>query len=66
MRLIWTGHIARVRDVKNVYRILMEIPLFKRPLIRLRKWCDDNIKMDLREVVRKVGKIKVKFSLCFN
>jgi hypothetical protein len=35
---------------RNVYRILMGKPEEKNPLIRPRRRCVDNIKMDLREI----------------
>jgi hypothetical protein len=35
------------REKRNVYRILMGNPEGKRPLGRLRRGCEDNIKMDL-------------------
>jgi hypothetical protein len=44
----WAGHIARMGEKKNVYRILMGKPEGKRPLGRRCRWVD-NIKMDLRE-----------------
>jgi hypothetical protein len=35
----------------NAYRVLVGKPEGKRPLGRLRRRLDDNIKMDLREIV---------------
>jgi hypothetical protein len=35
---------------RNAYRILVGRPEGKSPLRRPRRWCVDNIKMDLREV----------------
>jgi hypothetical protein len=43
-RMRWAGHVARMGETRNAYRILMG----KRPLGRPR-WVD-NIKMDLREI----------------
>jgi hypothetical protein len=47
-RMRWAGHVARMRENRNAYRILVGNPEGKRPL-RLR-WVD-NIKMDLRKIV---------------
>jgi hypothetical protein len=35
---------------RNAYRILAETPEGKRPLGRPRRWWEDNIRMDLREI----------------
>jgi hypothetical protein len=45
----WTGYIARMGDMRNVYKILVGRPEGKRPLGRHRHRWEDNIKMDLRE-----------------
>jgi len=46
----WAGHVARLRDRRGVYRVLVGKPEGKRPLGRPRcKW-DDNIKTNLQEV----------------
>jgi len=48
----WAGNVARVGDKRGVYRVLMGKPEGKRPLWRLiRRW-EDNIKMDFQEVGR--------------
>jgi hypothetical protein len=47
-RMMWAGHVARMREKRNAYRILVGKPEGKRPLGRHR-WVD-NIKMDLREI----------------
>jgi hypothetical protein len=39
-----------MRDRRGTYRVLMGKPVGKRPLGRLRRRWDDNIKMDLQEV----------------
>jgi hypothetical protein len=49
-RMRWAGHVARMGDMGNTYRILVEKPEEKRPLGRPRRRCVDNIKMDLREI----------------
>jgi hypothetical protein len=49
-RMRWAGHIARMWEKRNAYRILVGKPEGKRPLgIPRRRWVD-NIKMDLREI----------------
>ncbi|KAJ4427890.1 hypothetical protein ANN_23898 [Periplaneta americana] len=49
-RLRWAGHVARMGEYKNAYRVLVGRPEGKRPLGKLRSRWEDNIKMDLREV----------------
>ncbi|KAJ4452201.1 hypothetical protein ANN_03719, partial [Periplaneta americana] len=49
-RLRWAGHVARMSESKNAYRVLVGRPEGKRPLERPRRRWEDNIKMDLRKV----------------
>jgi hypothetical protein len=49
-RMRWAGHVARMGEKKNAYRILMGKPEGRRPLERPRRRWVDNIKMDLREL----------------
>ncbi|KAJ4447071.1 hypothetical protein ANN_09060 [Periplaneta americana] len=49
-RLRWTGHVARMGESRNAYRVLVGRPEGKRPLGSSRRRWEDNIKMDLREV----------------
>ncbi|KAJ4444371.1 hypothetical protein ANN_06163 [Periplaneta americana] len=49
-RLRWAGHVARMGESRNAYRVLVGRPEGKRPLGRPRHRWEDNIKMDLREV----------------
>jgi hypothetical protein len=49
-RMRWAGHVARIREKRNAYRILVGKPKGKRPLGRPRRRWVDNIKMDLREI----------------
>jgi hypothetical protein len=44
------GHIARMGEKRNAYRILVGKPGGKRPLGRPRRRWVNNIKMDLREI----------------
>jgi hypothetical protein len=46
----WAGHVARMGEKRNAYRILMGKPEGKRSLGRQRRRWVDNIKMDLREI----------------
>jgi hypothetical protein len=46
-RMIWAGHVARMWERRNAYRILVGKPEGKRPLGRPRHRWMDNIKMDL-------------------
>jgi hypothetical protein len=49
-RMRWTGHVARIGERRNVYRLLVGKPEGKRPLRRPgRRWLD-NIRMDLVQV----------------
>jgi hypothetical protein len=49
-RMRWAGHVARMGEKKNAYRILVGKPEGKRPVGRPRRRWVDNIKMDLREI----------------
>jgi hypothetical protein len=48
-RMRWAGHVARMGDKWNGYRIIMGKPEGKRPLGRPRRRWGDNTRMDLRE-----------------
>jgi hypothetical protein len=49
-RVRWAGRMARMREGRGVYRILVGRPGGRRPLGRPRRRWEDNIKMDLREM----------------
>jgi hypothetical protein len=49
-RMRWEGHVARMGEKRNVYRLLVGKPEGKRPLGRSRRSWIDNIKMDLLEI----------------
>jgi hypothetical protein len=49
-RMRWAGHVARIGEKINAYRILVGKPEGKRPSRRQRHRWVDNIKMDLREI----------------
>jgi hypothetical protein len=46
----WAGHVARMGEGRNLYRVLVGKPEGKRPLGRPRRRWEDEIKMDLREI----------------
>jgi hypothetical protein len=48
--MIWAGHVARMGETRNAYKILVGKPEGKKPLGRLRHRWVDNIKMDLRDI----------------
>jgi hypothetical protein len=47
-RMRWAGHVARMGEKRNAYRILMGKPEGKRPIGKPRCRWVDNIKIDLR------------------
>jgi hypothetical protein len=49
-RMKWAVQVARMRERKGVYRVLIGKPEGKRPLGRPRHRWENNIKMDLQEV----------------
>jgi hypothetical protein len=49
-RMRWEGHLTRIGEKRNAYRLLVGKPEGKRPLGRLRRRCVDNIRMDLGKV----------------
>jgi hypothetical protein len=50
MSMRWEGHVARMGEKRNTYRLLVGKPEGRRPLGRPRHRWLDNIKMDLVEV----------------
>jgi hypothetical protein len=49
-RMRWTGHVAHMRLKRSAYRILVEKPKGRRPLVSPRHRWVGSIKMDLREI----------------
>jgi hypothetical protein len=49
-RMRWAGHVARMGEKRNVYRLLIGKPEGKRPLGRPRRRWINNVKMDLLEI----------------
>jgi len=45
----WEGHVARMGEVRNAYKILVGKPEGTRPLGRPRRIWEDNIRMNLKE-----------------
>ena len=48
--LRWAGHVARMEEGRNVFKILTGKPTGKRPLERPRRRWEENIRMDLEEI----------------
>jgi hypothetical protein len=49
-RMRWTGHVTRIADKRNAYRLFVGKAEGMRPLGRPRRRWVDNIKIDLREI----------------
>jgi hypothetical protein len=49
-RMRWAGHVARMGEGRNMYRVLVGKPEGKRPLEKPGRGWEDGIKMDLREI----------------
>jgi len=49
-RMRWVGHVARMRERRGVYRVLVEKPEGKRPLGKPKRRWEDSIKTDLQAV----------------
>jgi hypothetical protein len=64
-RMWWAGHVARIGEKRNVYRLVVGKPEGKRPLGRPRSRWIDNFKMDLLEigvtVVDWIGLAQVRY-----
>jgi hypothetical protein len=54
-RIRWAGHVARIGNIRNVYKGLVRRPQRKRKLGIPRHIWDNNIKMNLKEVGRGHG-----------
>jgi hypothetical protein len=55
-RIRWPGHVAHMGKSKCVCMVLVGKPEGRRPFGRLRRRCEDNIKMNLQEVERRAWK----------
>jgi hypothetical protein len=49
-RMRWAGHVARMGEGRDVYRVLVGKPEGKSPIWRPRRRWKDNIKTDIQEV----------------
>jgi hypothetical protein len=49
-RMRWAEHVARMGEMRGVYRVLVGKPEGKRPLGRSSRRWDDNIKIGIQEV----------------
>ena len=49
-RLRWAGHVARMEEGRNAFKILTGKPTRKRPFGRPRRRWEDNIRLDLEEI----------------
>jgi hypothetical protein len=49
-RMRWTGHVARMRSERKLYKVLVEKPEGKRPLERPRRRWENGIRMDLKSI----------------
>ena len=49
-RLRWAGHVVRMEEGRDPFKILTGKPTGKRPLGRPRRRWEDNIRMDLKEI----------------
>ena len=54
-RLRWAGHLARMEECRSAFKILTGKPTGKRPLGKLRRRWEDNIRMDLEEIDINAG-----------
>jgi hypothetical protein len=49
-KMRWSRHVARVREMRSVYRIFIGKPEGKRPLARPRRRWEDNVRKYLEEI----------------
>ena len=50
-RLIWAGHVDRMEECRNAFKILIWKPMRKRSLERRRRRRLDNVRMELSEII---------------
>jgi hypothetical protein len=48
-KMMWEEHVARMREERKVYKVLVGTPEGERPLGRPRRMWEDGIRIDLRE-----------------
>jgi hypothetical protein len=44
------GNVARMGEKRKLYKILVGKPEGKRPVVRPKRWWEDGIRIDLREI----------------
>jgi hypothetical protein len=49
-RMRWAGHVARIREERKLYKVLVGKPKGRRPLGRPSRRWEDGIRMDLRQI----------------
>ena len=50
IRLRWEGHVVKMEEDRNAFKILTGTPEGKRPLGKHRRRWEDNIAMDIKEI----------------
>jgi hypothetical protein len=53
MRMIWTGQVPRMEEIRNTFKTLIGKPEGKRTLGRSRRRWVDNVRIDLRKIGQK-------------
>jgi hypothetical protein len=56
-RMRWAGHVSRMGEGRDVYRVLVGRPKSKSPLGRPRRRWEDNVKMDLKGDMDRWGEL---------
>ena len=54
-RLRWAGHVAKMEEDRNAFKILTGKPTGKRPFGRPRRRREDNIRMNLEKIGINAG-----------
>ena len=49
-KLRWAGHVARMEEGRSAFKILTGTPTGKESFGRPRRSCEENIRMDLKEM----------------
>jgi len=49
-RMRWTGHVTRMKEIRNACNILVGKSEGKRPFGRPRRRCEGNIRTDVKEI----------------
>ena len=64
-RLRWAGHVVRMEEGRSAFKILTSKPTGRRPLGRLSRRWEDNIRRDLKKQasVRGIGLIRLRLGI---